>query len=146
VVKVGRQGFSLLEILLVIALMSLLLAFLFYGTQQQARARRLKTCLDQVRAQAEALQALAFSRDCPVLIRFEPQGYSYSLLDDNGQEEILGTRDYPPGISGTTATIGFTAAGTAKYAGSVMIFAPGAGSYKLSLSPDIGKVTIKKVE
>lgn len=92
----NKQGFTLVEILIVLAVITILLVFTIGGLDKIRGAMQQQMFFDQLRADLYFAKSYAFGHDQRVTVRFQPEENKYIIRAES--DHILIERTLPSGI------------------------------------------------
>jgi len=142
--KLTQAGFSLLELLIVLSIISIILAIPIRDFQKKTKNRELHFISQKIVSDLHFLRMQAIASSCDHYIEFIENAYAFIRLDAYDQKEIIyAEKRYPAAIFSNSVKLGFKYNGNTKYAGSLFLENIQGTRYKITLAPVTGKITLK---
>lgn len=150
----GRGGYSLLELLLVCVVVGITIAASVPNLRSYRESQRMAGISQQLASECRAAQSRARSRNHNVVIQYDPDAGSYTIVDDaNGNGvaddgETVTARELPDGLGfqATTLTddrLVFDSRGRALNGGSVVLSGrEGVEPRRLRISSGTGQIKV----
>ncbi|MFA5927676.1 MAG: hypothetical protein WC838_00020 [Candidatus Margulisiibacteriota bacterium] len=138
------KGFSLLEAVVVLGVTALLCSAFFASGRLLGEKNVLQAQVYQMTGDLNWLRerAMLVGSDCTA--ELEANSYSLRSIAMDGTTTLLKQRSYPHNCLGQPGRLGFTASGSAKYAGTITLQHTSGDKYKITVAPVTGKISLKK--
>lgn len=149
-----REGYSLLEVLLVCAVVGITIAAAVPNLRSYRESQRMAGISQQLASECRAAQARARSQNHDVVIQYDADAETYAVIDDlngNGQAddgETVTLRTLPEGLGLRATTLAddrlvFDSRGRARNGGSVVVVGgQGVEPRRLRISSGTGHIKV----